>query len=286
MFGQVVKQWFWDTYDHLGRLLVLNLLLVLLAGPVLFYASAFLLSFATAMGHPSGTVALAVGAFVLCAVSTTLVWSGLLWFGFRVSQEKDPSVREFLRGIAKRGRRVGAVVFAGGFAATILAANMWWYFFSGRVEGAWRLPGYFLGGLSLWLLLILAGVLLHALPIAVRTEHSWLRCLKLGTLATLKYPVLTLTVLLFIAGFLIVGTLLKLAGLLVYGFVLPAMVANSLHDVVSMVESAASRGKAERSERPASWREIERVEGEEEEERLRKARYDRGWGDLLRPWEM
>ena len=22
MFGQVLRQWFWDTYDHLGRLLL------------------------------------------------------------------------------------------------------------------------------------------------------------------------------------------------------------------------------------------------------------------------
>ncbi len=286
MFGQVLKQWFWDTYDHLGRLLLLNLLLVLIAGPILFYSGLLLLSIAATLPKASGLLVLAGGGFLVTVISTTFVFSGLLWFGWRVSEEKDPPARDFLSGIVKCGRRVGSVVLCGAVIALVLLANLWWYFFSGTVPGPWRFGGYVLGGLCLWLLLIVAGVLAHTLPLAVRTGHSLWTCFKLGTLATLKYPILTLTVLLFITVVLTLGTFLKLAGLLIYGFVLPAMVINSLHDVIAAAEARASRRTDAAENRPTSWRQIQEAEGEEEEERLDKARYDRGWADLLRPWEM
>jgi len=285
MFPQVVKQWFWDTYDHLGRLLVLNLLLFFVFAPASFYGLGLLAVLGSRLGGPGGFLLFLAGAAVFLLVCLTVICSGLFHFGALVSAEKDPPLRAFFGGIRVCGGRVFRLLLVCVGAGGVLAGNIWWYYFSGLMPDGLRMAGFILGGLCMWLLVIDIAIAAHALPLAVRGERSTRECLRLGALLTLKYPFLTLTVLTSILGMLLIGVILKIVGLLIYGFILPALLLNSLHDVILAIETEKKLPSEEKT--PAtSWHEIEQESVEGEERRMDEARYDRGWSDLLRPWEM
>jgi len=288
MFGQVLRQWFWDTYDHLGRLLLLNILLFFAVAPIAFYGGVTLLALAGAISPSATLPLLAAACAVIVPLAATPVCAGLFWFGKLASAEKDPPARAFLAGIRECGWPMAKWLLACGAIAGVLLFNVWCYFFSAFLPTEFRFLGYVLGGLCLWLLLFLAGVAMHGLPLVARGRRTVRQTLRLGALLTIKYPILTLTVLLFVAGMLALGAWLKLAGLIVYGFILPAMALNSLHDVIADAEARAEQDAADGkpAERPASWKQIRAQQDEDDEARMKRVRYERGWADLLRPWEM
>lgn len=288
MFGQVLRQWFWDTYDHLGRLLLLNLALFFVLAPVFFYGGILMLALAAQAGPAGGMILLCGGFVVAVPLVLAPVCAGLFHFGALASAEKDPPARAFFAGVRACGFRMWRFLSVCCLLGAILAFNVWCYFFTAFVPQGLRFAGYALGGLCLWLLLFLAGAAMHGLPLAARGNRTVGRTLKIGALLTVKYPMLTLTTFLFVLGMFLIGAWLKFAGLIVYGFVLPAMVANSLHDVVAEVEDRAEKATAEgkKPEQPASWKQIRAQENEDDEARMKRVRYERGWADLLRPWEM
>lgn len=289
MFSQVLKQAFWDTYDHLGRLVLLNILLVLTLLPLGWAMLQGLAIGGADLALVPGVLLFVLGAAAICFLLGTPWLSGLLHFGHLVSEEKDPSVSAFATGWKACGKAVASSLGLILFVGSVLLLNAWFYLFSGMLPDGLAVVGGLLGGLCGWLTLTLAAIALHVLPLAARDRHPPLKALKLGALLTLKFPGATFLTLLFIVSLLILGTVLRFAGILIYGFFMPVVLMNSLHDVVVDVlqrEEEAARIAEEGESAPRSWKEIEEQEKDEEETRLRRARYDRGFRDILRPWEM
>ncbi len=96
MFGQILKQWMWDCYDHLGRLLAANMIVFL----ILLFVSLYGFRFASvSMGESNGGQAMLViyAAIVLMLPLIFAVWFAAFGkFGDLVSAEKDPGFRVFL----------------------------------------------------------------------------------------------------------------------------------------------------------------------------------------------
>jgi hypothetical protein len=171
--------------------------------------------------------------------------------------------------------------------AALLLVNIWFYFLSGLLPESLAIAGFVVGGLCFWLMLLLVVILGHAMPLVVRRGFGFRRGMKYGLLLTLKYPGATFGTALFGASLLVLGAYLKFAGLVVFGFTLPVLLANSLHDVIVDREEQASAATPEAAgEKRTSWREIREDDEQQEEARLRRARYDRTFRDVIRPWEM
>lgn len=287
MASQVFKQWFWDCYDHLGRLLLLNVLLFFALLPVSYYLLLAIVALARAFEGPATVVAVAVLLILASTLFTTVWFAGMLHFGRLSSAEKDPPARAFLAGLRTCGGRALRFLLLWHVVAAILLANLWFYFFGGRLPESLALAGYALGGLCGWLFVLWVAVGMHALPLAARQQRTLRDLVRLGLGLTVKYPGATFSVMAFAATLLVVGALPKLAGILLWGFAAPAMLINSLHDVVLEREEVEEGARQSRTaNKPTSWRQIQIEESDAEEHRLRKARYERTLRDILRPWEM
>ncbi|MEQ8820783.1 MAG: hypothetical protein RLY93_11115 [Sumerlaeia bacterium] len=289
MFGQVLKQWFWDCYDHLGRLLALNLVLFFLFLPVALYSASTGLQIAGNLPPATAILLICAALIVLVPLVGTLWFGALLPFAGQVSQEKDPPFRYALTGLKMAWGRLARFFLLTGSTFAILLLNLWFYFSGTAFSGAMPVLTSILGGLCLWLIALLALVTGHALPLLVRQNRGALSALKVGFLLTAKYPLLTIGAGLFLASLWVIGTALRFVGVIGFAFSGTALFLNSLHDVILEAESRQlTRDPAAENdpeERPTSWREIREAENQTEDERIKKARYERSFRDILRPWE-
>jgi hypothetical protein len=283
---QVLKQAFWDSYDLLGRLLVLNFALFLLLLVVGYYA--MLLVVVTAQGLPPGSRVpfVLVASFLVFGLCAVPVLSGLFHMGALSSAEKDPSLWEFLRGVRRHSGRMLRFVLALTGLEALLAVNVWFYFAGGMLPESLALPATVLGGVAFWLMVVGVLIGMHGAPLVVRRGMGARAALRWGFVLTLKYPWASLGTFLFLAAMLVIGMGLKFVGLVLYGVVAPVMLANSLHDVVLEREEQGAADGGVATPPPTSWRMIRAAEEAAEERRLRRARYERTFRDILRPWEM
>lgn len=282
-FGHVLIHWFWDTFDHMGRLLTLNAALFLATAPLVY---ALFIALGVSLRESTGATVLvallAIGLGVLQLGPVTIAAAGLLHFAGRISEEKDPPMGEFLRGVWAMGRRVLGLMIVWVMASTVLMVNAWFYV--GPMRPQWLPPmaGAFLSGLCVWLAAAGVGVMIHAVVLRVRSRHTLGECLRLGALLALKYPVLTTSTVIFAASLIVIGVWLWLVGVLLWGFVAPALLANALHDVIAEFEEDAARPDLPP---PMTWAERKARDDEDEERRMRRARYQRTFRDVIRPWE-
>ena len=285
MIGQALKQWFWDCYDCLGRLLVLNLGLGILFVTAALLGLGVLAAVAPALS-PQATFLLLAAAMMLVGAPMAGLWlAGMLEFGRLSTEKNDPPLRSFLGGMRAHGLRMVGLVGLATAIIVVLLANIFYYAVIGGLEGALSDVGGLLSGLSFWGILLVLGSLLHAAPLAVRRRMGARAALKLGFFLVLRHPMLTLGVLLFLGSLWVIGAVMRMVGLVIFGFSFPVMLVNSVHDVVW--ERINARQPAP-SAAPvaASWHEVRAQEEEAERQRLDAARYDRTFRDILKPWEM
>ncbi len=288
MIGQVLKQWLWDSYDHLGRLIAINVLLALLLGGALLYIGIIIAAFVSA-ATPLLAVATLLGAIVVIGPIWMALWvAPLAHFARLVSAEKDPNFAEFRRGLFRLflpAWRYFLVMFA---AIAVLLFNAWFYVFSGRLPDAMRIPGYLAAGLCFWAAVLVAITLLPALPLLAEPQPAIRRVFRISLAILIKYPGTVLgAVFVLILLSLIGGLLLRMAGFLVFGFSGTALLANSLYDVILSFETRRDEAAADnKSSKPRTWKDLQVHESSSEKERMDSVRYNRTIKDLLKPWEM
>lgn len=294
MLPRLMLHWFWDTYDALGRLVVLNLMLftVFLAFAFLVIApAADVVAWLLAHNPALGT---AVGLLVLTLAATLIltIWMpGLLYFSWQVSQDKEARLADFFVGLRRRGGRFMRLTLLASFLLGIIAVNMAFYARSDVFGGGLRLAGAALAGLCFWLEIVVLGVYVNAMPLAVRTDKSMKDLLKLGLYVTLRYPFQTYGALIFLALlWLLSVVLLKTAPLWLLGLAATATYINSMHDVVVWWEEKKEEEARKANENagmgetkpPTSWKQIR---ADEEAANKPKDRYQRTLRDILKPWE-
>lgn len=288
MLRQIIKQWFWDSYDHLGRLFVANFILFV------FYASIFL-GLAGGVGvlaREATPQALALTLFVVIAFVLPVLllpWiAPLSHFAELISKEKDPGFARYFTGVRKNTIRAWKILQLSCGAFGLLLLNIWFYTSSEAFAAELRTLGFVLAGLCFWLGVLLAAVLLPAIPAYLRSDGSLLAALKSGLYITLKYPGTVFGLLAFIISLWIIAAALRFVGILLFGFAGTYLFLNSLHDVVTAREASQSEEEQQQEQpaTPATWKEIKVADKKDERKRMDKSRYERTFKDILRPWEM
>ncbi len=288
MLRQALHQWFWDTYDYLGRLLTANVILFL----VLAFSAWYSVRVVVQLTNPIGPAGQALGLFLLLVVAGPVwftVWFAPVgYFGGLVSAEKDPGFREFKNGLRQAWARTWKWFQLLCLIVGTLFINLWFYLSGIDFNGSLRFLGYILAGLCFWLIIGLGAAAMAATPLVIRGELKPLTALKTGLLLALKFPGLLVGGFIFLVSLWIIGTYIKFAGILIFGFTGTVMLTNSIYDVLlewERMEKRAIEMEAKGKKRPRNWKQMRAQEEEQEEERMDKERYDRTLRDLLRPWE-
>lgn len=286
MFSQILKQWFWDSYDHLGRLLVGNLVLFFILFPVVLYLFSGLSSLSEGLSPAQTVMSLSILLILVAPILLTLWLASLSHFAGLASSEKDPPLRAFLGGLRHQGFRCWKYFQVQCLILGILFMNIWFYTGSGTMAGTMETVGYGLAGICFWVSVVLILMMLPGVPFLVRQERSVLSAMKISLVILLRFPMLIIGFGLFLLSLWVIGAALRFAGILIFGFAGTAMLMNSLYDVlIDMEERQEKAAKRSGDGRPRTWKELRALEEEDEEERMRKVRYERTLRDLLKPWE-
>jgi len=305
MFQRLLLQWFWDTYDALWRLVILNVLLGIVLSALFFFGllpagrlALILAESNPALGALAGLLAWTLGG----ALFLTLWLPGLLRIASIVSQDREARLADYFHGLKEAKWRFFRMALVVCFGLGVILLNMFFYArWTSSGQGAVRALGAGLAGICLWAALLGIGVAAHAFPLSLNKNLPFRTSLRLAVLIVLRHPVFTLAAILFLGLLWFVScVVLKTAPIWVIGLSATATWLNSMHDVVIRREEEAQAKAAEAEEaagaaadrredapfapqKPSSWRQIQALQSKEDEKK--NDRYARSLRDLLKPWE-
>ncbi len=286
MFAQITKQWFWDYYDHLGRLILGNIIAFLVLVPPLYICFVYLDAVLGSLSRQAAVLTLFVAIVVVLPPFAAFWFSAFGHFGGRVSLEKDPRLGEFLMGLRRRFLKMWCFFLLLLGALALLWLNVWFYVGGGFFPDGLRIVAYLLAGVCFWLSLLVGIAAIPVIPALARTDLPVMAAWRFGLLCLLRYPGVLIGVFVFLCSLWVIGFFLRLAGIFLFGFAGTALLFNSTYDVLVAFEAGREKAAKGGAPRPRTWREIREAESESDEERMNRVRYERTLRDVLRPWEM
>ncbi|NUM54259.1 MAG: hypothetical protein HUU46_11495 [Candidatus Hydrogenedentes bacterium] len=184
MLGRSLKMAFWIFHDHLGLLLLVNLIwAVAVAAPIAIalppiYSGDFEL--ALVIGAPAFYIAL----FLLNPV----VGVGIVQLIKVFIDTRDGSLADFLDGIRRYGLR--AALLGSCYAVAVVALGTSTWFYASKLQSTAPILGYGISALALWCLAMLGLTALFALPALAQRKTGVFATMKLAALLVLANPLL------------------------------------------------------------------------------------------------
>ncbi len=262
MLTRTLKMAFWVMYDHIGKLMVANLLWSLaVAVPGTFAATALL------FGDPAVQLCLGVpGLVVTVGVVLPIVSAGLAHMVKVLIDRKDGSVGDMLSGIRLYWGRAAGIGLVYLFLIVCLATSAWFYV--DKLRNSAPFVGYALSALAIWCLAFAALAGLLVMPTLVQKREKVIQTLKLAALLVLDNPLLMIG--LAVQVLLVTAIVLPLWPLffVFYGAIVVVM-ASSAYELLARKYAAAASGTA-----PAP------VAQDEQDDYL-----NRGVRDVFFPWK-
>ena len=261
--GKILRDFFWVSYDNLGKLIgasaiwfLLSFGAIIVAAPVAQYAG-------PAGLVPSLIVASGIAVSLAIAPSAT---AGVAHFTALLVDRKDARIADIFQGMRTyyvKATILGLVAILGW---TVLTVNIIFY---ARVMGTrnfWLAA--VLGGITIWMFVFYNVMLVYSLPLLVRKKARIAGTFKLAALLTLDNVrisfglYLSVLVVVFLSVFTGVGAIFLMAGLC-------GVLVNMGYKELVKRYARIERAKAG----------LEPLEEEEEHA-------GRGLRDILKPWEM
>ena len=170
------------TYDHLGKLILANLVwsLALILPGVLGLA-------ALNSGEP--TLGLMIGvpmALLVLGALLPVMSAGLAHMAKELIDTRDGSLRDLFAGIRLYWRRAIGVGFSFVLATVTLSVSVWFYATKLRDVAPW--VGYAISGLALWCLAFVMLMAMLVLPALVQKKAPLVATLKLSALLVVDNP--------------------------------------------------------------------------------------------------
>ena len=268
MLSRTLKMAFWVCYDHLGKLIVVNLfsMLVLAAPGMVTW---------TAVASGDAAVVAWIGLpalFLMTGVLGPALAAGLAHMAKELIETRDGSVRTFFRGLRQFGLRAVGVGLCYSLAASCLAVSTWFY--ATRLGTAMPWLGYLLSAVALWCLIGLGLSALLAMPALVQKRAGGGGTLKLSGLLMLDNPWFCIGLTLHVG---MLGVFAVVPPILMLFSIAPAVVlVTSGYEMLSRKYAAAATQEALATGplRPAV------VFNDAEDDYL-----NRGFRDFLFPWK-
>lgn len=252
MLYRIFFRFFWNTYDNLGGWMLLS----------------------------------AVGFFLcLPVVTAPAAWGALLGAAARSDREEAISLSQFREDFRRFGRRstlMGLLLLAGVGLCTV---NVIFYSVSPLAAHLGPFALIAIRLLFIWIALFWFICVQIGWAFMVMQDLAVKKALKRGFMVMGAHPLVALTVLswgVFVAILLWVSVL---GAILMLGALLANLAMGVAAGTVEHYEEIEDRRERERlkSEGARSWNELRALD---ERAAARQRRYDRGWKDIVRPWEM
>ena len=251
MLGRTLFRLFWNTYDSLGTWLLI------------------------------GAVALVAGAPLVTAPA---VWGAVLASAARAECEQGFDLATFCEDFKlyfKRSSLLGLCLAVG---VVLCLGNIVFY---GRPSLNDVVPAIVrmgLIGFFIWIGVFGFAGLQVAWAFMVFQDLRPLKALKRGFIVIVTYPISSFIV--FMIGMILcVGLIMTIVGVILLPGVLANLNMGLVGGALEQVEEEEDRQLRRRIEKEGlSSR--EQVQALDEREAARRRRYDRGWRDIFRPWEM
>jgi uncharacterized membrane protein YesL len=261
IISTIYKKAFWNTYDHIGRLILLNLLW---AGcfPLPTYLAYWLLP----LDGPAR-----IGATLLVGMLThSFATTGVFAATADIVDYRKFTLKQFLRGGVTLYFPALCITLLLGLLYYMLYVSIRFYF---ALEGPAGILGFFLVGLQVWIGLFVLTMQVYLLPLLVKKRWGVSRTIKWSAILVVLRPGFNLLLLFqVIAAAVIIG--ITVIGAIVILMSLASVFLNTtLREVLKDLEESREPAK-----RPTSWKEIFEEERRRDEE-------PRTMKDILRPWD-
>jgi len=184
MLSRALKMAFWVVYDHLGKLMLANVIWFVLCVVPLSVSLAALLTGEPAMIRTLGLPLL----FVSCALLGPVATVGLAHMVNELIDKRDGSLADMFRGMRAYWRPAVGVGFIGFLAAVCLPVSA--AFYITRIESLWL--EYAISAFALWGMVFLGLVGMFVFPALVQKKGGALDSIKTAALLVLDNPVLSL----------------------------------------------------------------------------------------------
>lgn len=257
MTRSVLKKFFWNTYDHLGACVLLNVVWFILSIPWILAAYFLLFLLVPWLGALGAVTSIVAGAATLWLNPASLALLAAAW---EWADYRRPDRRELwtmLRHHLITGLWLSGIALG---VAVVLGVNGAFYL---QLPGAMRWVGYLLAGVMLWAQVAFLMIVFHLGLLVARGDLAGPKAIRQATILALRLPVQTL----LIGG----ATLFLGAAFAVTQIGIPLVTAS-----IPAVFAATGERELLKRFRP---REPGQDEADEQEE-VRTLR------DLLRPWDM
>ncbi len=261
--GRVLRDSFWISYDHLGKLVMANAIWFLLSFGAIILATS--IARYAGWSQQARSLILASG-FAVSLVTVPSVSAGMIHLTSLIVQNKDAEIKDLFQGMRRHFGRSVALGLVSLVVWAMLAGNIIFY---ARVIGPrnfWL--GVTLGGVAIWMFAFYNVMLVYFAPLIVHRTAGPLGTFKIAALLTLDN--LRLSSGLYISVWVIV----LLACLTGVGII---FLMAGLSGVLLNVGYGELARRYERKHREKAG--LEPLEEEDEYA-------GRGLRDILKPWEM
>ena len=182
MLSRALQMAFWVMYDHLGKLVFVNILwaiAVIVPGVVAFVAIL------------SGEVALAlyIGLPLLIGIAGVVVPVGFAGFAYMVKiliEKRDGSIHDFFSGIRQYGFRAIGLGLIQGMSMVCLLVSIWFY--AAKLHDTVPWLGYILSGIAVWIAFFAGLMAMYSIPALIQKKSGTWATLKLAALLVLDNP--------------------------------------------------------------------------------------------------
>ena len=266
MLIRTIKMSFWVFYDHIAKLLLINLLCIAWGIIPLLYIEVM-----TATGGSNNIHGLVAVMIVMIAVPLSLV--GILSLVKELIEKHDGSFRLFYIGIRRFGLQAFILEIAYLFAFACVISCLYFY---GSIAGQYSpIVKYGLGAFSVWALLLLSATAFYSFPALINRRAGIIDAIKLSVALVVDNPLFTLGILFHIVLLLIVCATAPL--LLCFLFAPIVVLQGSAYEMLARKYSALTAHRNRHDGRNEAFT----IDfGDENDEYL-----CRGFRDLLFPWK-
>lgn len=222
MPGQVrgiYKKWFWNTYDYLGTLILVNILWVLCSLPV---------------------------------ITLPMTMSGLFRVTNRIAAYEETGVRDFFSGIRDNIWR--SLRLCGAFSGVLLLLiiNILFYL---RMMTLWSWTGAILSGAMIWLVMFVGLLGIYCFPLLGQRETSTWQIIKTGMFLVLDNARYSIGLLMVGLAILMVS-LLSGVGILFGGVAaIGVLCSTGLREIQKQYETSET-DEASHKEEARGWRDL------------------------------
>jgi hypothetical protein len=269
MLSRAIKMTFWVLYDHIGKLMLANMIwAAAFFTPFLLGCAAFMTK------DPALMLTLGAPLFLLAiGVVLPVTAVGIAYMAKQLIDSRDGSLRDFFAGVRLYWKRAVCIGLTFVFATATLLTSVWFYAVKFADTAPWL--GYGISALAGWGLVFVALMSMLILPALVQKKDGVIATIKLTALLVADNP------------FFCLGLAIQFAVLAAFSLIAPVLAFLSCSTAMVLGSSAyemLARKYAKRAQALASGSKMDaRVAWEQED--AQDDYLNRGLRDFMFPWK-